>query len=209
VCEQRFEEAAVGFSGHLVFGRSERAPLLDAPVFDQLHPEAKATTHAWRQRTGGWQTLRLDYDIWEDEYLEALVTWTEAPACVAEVYDSDVATVTGLDPAGQRWRACLNLETAAGLWAAEPDDVDDQSVWVTTPEYEEAVARKRAELEAEVAPSARGARAWAAAAGFAETVTLASIEEVLRSHAVFVEELFAVLLDRLGFPDAEGPERPS
>jgi hypothetical protein len=199
----------VGFSGHLVVGRSEGSPLLEAPVFARLHPEAKAAIHAWRPRRGGWQTLQLDYDIWEDEYLEPLVDWTGAPACVAEVYDSDVATVTGLDPAGRRWHACLNLGTAAGLWAEEPDDVDDQSVWVTTPEYAEAVVRKRAELEAGVVPSARGALIWAGAAGFAKSVTLESIEEVLRSHEVFVEDLFAVLLNLLGFPDAEESVRTS
>lgn len=195
----------MGFSGHLVFGRSEHASLLNAPVLDQLHPESKAAIRAWRPRIGGWQTLQFDYEIWEDEYLEALVEWTGAPVCVAAVYDSDVALVTGLDHEGRRWQACLNLDTAAGLWAEEPDDVDDQSVWVTTPEYVEAVARKRAELEAEVASSAHGALTWAAAAGFAESVTLETIEEVLNSHAVFVEGLFVKLLDRLGFPDAEEP----
>ncbi|MFD7320739.1 hypothetical protein ACFV9D_06555 [Streptomyces sp. NPDC059875] len=33
-----------------------------------------------------------------------------------------------------------------------------------------------------------------------------TIEEVLRSHETFVEELFDALLDRLGFPAAVDPE---
>jgi hypothetical protein len=48
----------VGFSGHLVFARSER-PLLEAPVFDSIDQELKNTVHAWGSRPGGWQTTRL------------------------------------------------------------------------------------------------------------------------------------------------------
>jgi hypothetical protein len=63
------------------------------------------------------------------------------------------------------------------------------------------VSRKRAELDAEVPDSARSALSWAAAAGFGTDVAAVSIEELLRSHSVFVEELFSAFLDALGFPE--------
>jgi hypothetical protein len=47
---------------------------------------------------------------------------------------------------------------------------------------------------------------WPAAnAGFPGKADPASIEAVLRSHEVFVEESFTALLDRLGFPAAVDP----
>lgn len=200
----------MGFTGHLVFGRNERLPLLDAPVFERFQPEVRAAIPAWRPRPGGWQTLQLEYDQWDqpdlaEQSLDELVEWTGAPACSAAVYDSDIAVVTGLDTEGRRWQAFLNVGIAAAAWVEVPEDVQDQSVWVATPEFDEAVTRKHAELEAQVANSARGALVWAAAAGFADGVDQASIEEVLRSHEVFVEDLFVVLLDRLGFAKAEEP----
>jgi len=53
---------------------------------------------------------------------------------------------------------------------------------------------------------AQGALEWARSAGFGHAVEAASIEEVLRSREVFVEELFDALLGRLGFPEAVDPE---
>lgn len=105
--------------------------------------------------------------------------------------------------------AVLNLDEAARSWAEEPEDLQDMSEWVDSEQFDEAVARKRAELEQEVADSARGALSWAIAAGVAggtgvarvaEPVDLASIERVLRSSDVFVEGLFSTLIDTLGFP---------
>ena len=194
----------MGFSGHLVFARSKR-PLWEAPVFDGIRREPKNTVHTGWPRAGGWQTLELDHGLWEDDHLVALVEWTGAPACFADVSDSDVALVTGLGTDGRRWQAWLNLDNAAALLTEEPEDLDDVSLWAGTPEFDEAVRRKRAELEAEVPADAEGALAWAAAAGVPVPAQQPLIEELLRSHETFVEDLFRSLLDALGFPDAVQP----
>lgn len=196
----------MGFSGELVFGRSRR-PLLDAPVFDGIVRGRDMAGVGW-PRAGGWQTLQFTGGGIEkpEATLRALVEWTGAPACVASVYDSDVAIVTGLGPDAEPWGACLNLEKAAGLWAEIPDDVDDMSEWLSTPAFTGAVDRKRAELDADVPDDAQRALDWARSAGFGHSVTAGSIQEVLRSGEVFAEELFDELLDRLGFPAAVDPE---
>uniref|UniRef100_A0AAU2UW32 Uncharacterized protein n=1 Tax=Streptomyces sp. NBC_00003 TaxID=2903608 RepID=A0AAU2UW32_9ACTN len=157
---------------------------------------------------GGWQTLQFHYDVLTDldEVLRAVVKWTGAAACVASVYDSDIAWVTGFGPHTKRWETCLGLDVAAAEWAAVPDDVGDTSLWALTPEFAEAVSQKRAELDGRVPSSARGALAWARAAGFGQAVETASIEGILRSGGTFVEEVFDTLLDRLGFPQAREPE---
>lgn len=196
----------MGFSGHLVFARSER-PLLEAPLFDSTDPGLREDVHEWRPRPGGWQTLQWEQGIWEDEYLFTLVDWTGAPACVAGVSDSGVALVTGLDTNGRRWQAWLNLDKAAALLVEEPEDVDDVSLWVTTPEFEEAIRHKRAELDAEVPADAEGALLWASAAGVQTAAQQSRIEDLLRARETFVEELFDALLDELGFPEA-APSSP-
>ncbi|WP_406376387.1 hypothetical protein OG788_43415 [Streptomyces sp. NBC_00647] len=194
----------MGFSGHLVFARSNH-PLLEAPVFDSVEEELKDTVHAWETRPGGWQTLELDHGIWDDACLPALVEWSRAPACVADVSDSDLALLTGLDTTGRRWQAWLNLDKAARLLADEPEDLDDEILWLDTPDFHDAVRRKRAELDADVRADATGALAWAAAAGLPGRAQHSRIEELLRSHETFVEDLFTTLLDQLGFP----PDSPS
>ncbi|MGW4454537.1 hypothetical protein [Streptomyces sp. NPDC004599] len=194
----------MGFSGHLVFARSKR-PLLEAPVFNSISQELKDTVHAWWPRPGGWQTLQFDHGLWEDGYLSALVGWTGAPACVADVFDSDIALVVGLGTNGQCWQAWLNLDNAAALLSEEPQDLDDASLWVGTPGFNEAVRRKRADLEVDVPASAEGALVWAAAAGIPATAQQSGIEELLCSRDTFAEDLFSVLLDQLGFPQAAQP----
>ncbi|MFD4373809.1 hypothetical protein [Streptomyces sp. NPDC058486] len=191
----------MGFSGHLVFACSER-PLLEAPLFGGSDSGPRDEVHEWRSRPGGWQTLQLEQGAWEDEYLFALVEWTGAPACVADVSDSSVALLTGLDSNGRRWQAWLNLDNAAALLVEEPEDVDDVSLWVATPEFDEAVRHKRAELDAEVPADAEGALVWASTAGVQAAAQQSRIEELLRARETFVEELFDALLDELGFPEA-------
>ncbi|MEU4501684.1 hypothetical protein [Streptomyces sp. NPDC024089] len=191
----------MGFSGHLVFACSER-PLLEAPLFGGSDPGLWDDVHEWQPRPGGWQTLQLEQGVWEDEDLSALVEWTGAPACVADVSDSSIALVTGLNTHGHRWQAWLNLDNAAALLVEEPEDVDDVSLWVTTPEFEEAIRHKRAELDAEVPAGAEGALVWASAAGVRTAAQQSRIEELLRARETFVEELFDALLDEMGFPEA-------
>ncbi|MBQ1094445.1 hypothetical protein [Streptomyces sp. B93] len=190
----------MGFSGHLVFARSER-PLLEAPLFGSTGPGLRDDVHECQPRPDGWQTLQLEQGVWEDGYLFALVEWTGAPACAAEVSDSSVALLTGLDTDGYRWQAWLNLDNAAALLVEEPEDVDDVSLWIATPEFEEAIGHKRAELDAEVSADAEGALNWASAAGVQVTAQQSRIEELLRAQETFVEELFDALLDELGFPE--------
>ncbi|MEV5145126.1 hypothetical protein AB0L14_11910 [Streptomyces sp. NPDC052727] len=194
----------MGFSGHLVFARN-KCPLLKAPMFDSIDQELKDTVRAWWPRPGGWQTLQFDHGLWEDDYLSALVEWTGTPACVADVSDSDIGLVTGLGTNGQRWQAWLNLDMAAALLVEEPEDLDDVSLWVGTPEFDEAVRRKRTELRAAVPADAEGALLWAAAAGIPATAEQSRIEELLRSRETFAEDLFSALLDELGFPHATPP----
>lgn len=194
----------MGFSGHLVFASSKR-PLLEAPLFDSIGQGGKEGVHAWWPRPGGWQTLQLDQGIWEDDHLLALVEWTGAPVCVADVSDSSLALVTGLDPGGQRWQAWLNPDNAAALLVEEPEDLDDVSLWWGTPEFDAAVNRKRAELDADVPADAEGALMWAAAAGVRTAAQQSGIEDLLRARETFAEELFSSLLDELGFPEAVRP----
>ncbi|MFE7574067.1 hypothetical protein ACFU5Z_04970 [Streptomyces sp. NPDC057521] len=191
----------MGFSGHLVFARSQR-PLLEAPLFVDIAPEPDVEAHEWPTRPGGWRTLRLELGIWEYEMLSGLVEWTGAPACVAHVTDSSTALVTGLSPEGHHWHAWLNPDNAASTFLRTAADVGDENVWINSPEFEAAVARKRAELDAEVPTNAELALAWATAAGVRTTAEQHHIEELLRTHATFAEDLFASLLDELDFPEA-------
>ncbi|MBM9504314.1 hypothetical protein [Actinacidiphila acididurans] len=190
----------MGFSGDVVFGRSER-PLTQAPFFARVG-EAELKLEEWWPRPGGWQTVSFDYGLWEPADLDDLVAWTGAPACFASVHDSDVAWVTGLGTDGRRWEVCLHLDVGSGMWAEEPDDLEDMSEWVTTPENAEATRRKRAELDALVPGAAREALHWAERAGVPSGATAVAIETLMRSQEVFVEDLFASLLDHLGFPAA-------
>ncbi|MER5398148.1 hypothetical protein [Streptomyces sp. NPDC002599] len=174
-------------------------------MFDSFDEELKAAVRTWESRPDGWQTLRFDHGVGNDADLPALVEWSRAPACVADVSDSSLALVTGLDTTGQRWQAWLNLDIAARLLVKEPEDLDDQLLWLDTPEFHDAVRHKRAELDAEIPTDAEGAVAWAAAAGIPVTTQIFRIEELLRSHETFAEDLFSSLLDRLGFPQTTQP----
>ncbi|MFJ6012816.1 hypothetical protein [Streptomyces sp. NPDC092952] len=174
----------MGFSGELVFGRSER-PLLEAPVFGGAQADGAGGTTAWWPRPGGWQTSQFHHEASPaepEEILRAVVEWTGAPACVASVQDSSVALVRGLTPGGDQWDAWLNLTIAA--------EMSD---------------RPLSEMDAYVPGDASRALAWAQAAGVGQGVDVTTIEEVLRSHEDFAEELFGTLLDRLGFPAASDP----
>ncbi|MEU6703444.1 hypothetical protein [Streptomyces wuyuanensis] len=174
----------MGFSGELVFGRSERS-LLEAPVFGGAQEDDEGGISAWWPRPGGWQTLQFHDTLpgKPEDVLRAVVEWTGAPACVAAVHDSSVALLQGLAPGGDPWDAWLNLGIAA--------EISD---------------RPPSELDACVPGDAGRALAWARSAGAGAGVDVTTIEEVLRSHETFVEELFDVLLDRLGFPEAPDPE---
>ncbi|MEU2246996.1 hypothetical protein [Streptomyces sp. NPDC019224] len=191
----------MGFTGHLVFARSQH-PLSEAPVFGGAAQQLDDGAHAWPPRPGGWQTLQLTHGFWQYELLPALVEWTGAPACFADVHDSDLALVTGLDTEGRRWQGWLNPHIAARVLLRTPEDVDDESLWLNTPQFEEAYARKRAELDADVPTVAERALAWATAAGVRTTAQQHHIEDLLRTHHTFAEDLFAALLDELDFPEA-------
>lgn len=173
----------MGFTGELVFGRSDRA-LLSAPVFGGAQEDDRGGITSWSPRPGGWQTLQFRDTLPGDpEYvLRALVEWTGAPACIASVHDSDVALVVGLEPGGERWDAWLNLETAAAM-----------------------TDRTLPELAAHVPEDAAAALSWAWDAGFGENVDAATIEATLRSREPFAEEHFDTLLTHLGFPPPEVP----
>ncbi|KOV47368.1 hypothetical protein [Streptomyces sp. H021] len=173
----------MGFTGELVFGRSDR-PLLRAPVFGGAQEDDAGGITSWRPRPGGWQTWQFHRTLPgdPDHVVRALVEWTGAPACIASVHDSDVALVVGLEPGGERWDAWLNLKTAAAM-----------------------TDRPLPELAAHVTDDAAGALSWARSAGFGENVAAATIEATLHSHDPFAEELFDALLNHLGFPPAPAP----
>ncbi|WP_411573985.1 hypothetical protein [Streptomyces fradiae] len=176
----------MGFSGELVFGRSER-PLIEAPVFGGAREEDEGGITAWWPRPGGWQTWQFHGTLprGTEAVLRAVVEWTGAPACVASVHDSDVAVMSGLEADGEQWDVWLNLRMAA--------EVSD---------------RPLAELNARVPDDARRALAWARSAGVGDGVDPTTIEKALRSDVTFVEDLYDALLDRLGFPAAVDPEAP-
>jgi hypothetical protein len=194
----------VGFSGRIVFGRSDRS-LLESSAFDRVRPLWDDGADAWWPRPGGWQTLQFTDDKWGSEELRALVASSGAPACVATVYDSDVAEVLGLTPDGRTWEAALNLEMAAAMGARRPGHVHDDLVWVESPEYAQAVTDRLTRFEAAVPGNAEAAIAWAGAAGVATAADEVALRALLQSREVFVEDLFAGLLDTLGFPPAVDP----
>ncbi|MFG3101670.1 hypothetical protein ACGFZL_14300 [Streptomyces sp. NPDC048182] len=174
----------MGFSGELVFGRSER-PLTAAPVFGGLRADDEGSVGSWWPRPGGWQTWQFHRTAFPGrpvDVLGAVVDWTGSPACVATVHDSDVARVHGLAPGGNSWSAWLHLETASDI-----------------------LDRPLSELDAGVPADARAALAWARSAGAGADASPATIERTLRSHETFVEDLFATVLDHLGFPEAVDP----
>ncbi|MFV6026582.1 hypothetical protein [Streptomyces sp. NPDC056264] len=90
--------------------------------------------------TGRLADPAVEPRIWEDEYL--------------------FTPVTGRDTNGRHWQAWLNLDNnAATLLVEEPEDVDDVSLWLATPEFEASIGAKHAELDAEVPTDAAGALA--------------------------------------------------
>lgn len=113
--------------------------------------------------------------------------------------------MTGLGTDGRRWQAWLNPDVAAALLVETPEDLDDEALWLDTPEFDEAVKRKRVEIEASVPTGAEGALAWAEAAGIPTGGQQSRIEELLRSRETFVEDIFDALLGELGFPRATRP----
>lgn len=196
-----------GFSGEIVTGRSA-LPLPEAPVFRR----AGWTVSAQDVRPGGWQSVRCGYGgsaADPPSVLRDLVAWTRAPACAVSVHDGEYALARGLAPAGGWWEAWLNLDEAAAKLAEVPDDVRDPAVWMGSPGFAAAVGRKRAALDAGVPVDARGALAWAHAAGFGLDGDPARVEEVLRSRAASVELLIPALFAALGFPppSSAAPER--
>lgn len=198
----------MGFSGTLVFCRSER-PLAQAPVFGGLPREVgdEAAGHGeWWPRAGGWRTAQVGGDWWDEAMLRDLVGWSGAPACLGFVFDSDVVYVVGLSPSGREWSVTLNPRVAAALQVDPPAGTDDVLGWFASPQGREAVARRLAAFEAEVPEAARDVLAWAGEAGFGAGVEVAAVERMLRSEPeVFAEELFADLVDVLGFPAAQAP----
>ncbi|WP_319054382.1 hypothetical protein [Streptomyces europaeiscabiei] len=110
----------------------------------------------------------------------------------------------GLKGTVQPW---LNLDRAAALLAEEPEDLDDLSLWMGTPEFDQAVRRKRAELEPEVPADAAAALAWASAADVHVTAQQPRIEELLRSRGTFAEDLFSALLDERAFQRPPSPDQ--
>lgn len=196
----------MGFSGTLVFCRSER-PLAEAAVFGGLPQEVRdemAGHSEWWPRPGGWRTGQVGGDWWDEAVLRDLVRWSGAPACLGFVFDSDVVYVVGLSPSGREWSVTLNPRVAAALQTDPPAGTADPLGWFDSPQGREAVARNLAAFEAEVPEAARDVLAWAAEAGFGAGVEVAAVERMLRSQPeVFVEELFADLVDVLGFPAAE------
>ncbi|MFB7653658.1 MULTISPECIES: hypothetical protein [unclassified Streptomyces] len=71
------------------------------------------------------------------------------------------------------------LDNATALLVEEPEDVDDVSLWIVTPEFEEAIRHKRAELDAEVPADAEGG---ASAVGVHASAQRPRIEELLRAR---------------------------
>ncbi|WP_052397911.1 hypothetical protein [Streptomyces sp. NRRL F-5123] len=199
----------MGFSGTLVFCRSER-PLAEAEVFDTLQEEVLeelAERGEWWPRSGGWRTAAVGGDYWDEETLREIVEGSAAPACLGYVYDSDVVYIRGLTPSGREWAATVGMESAAALRVEPPDDLEADPIhWYSSAQCAEAIARKVAEFDADVPQDARDALAWAVEAGFGSGVEVAAIEALLRSKPEpFAEELFCDLLDALGFPAAEEP----
>ncbi|MFF9179292.1 hypothetical protein [Streptomyces sp. NPDC014793] len=78
----------------------------------------------------------------------------------------------------------------------------DVILWMAIPEFDEAIGRKRAELDADVPADVEGALMWAPAAGVQAAAQQPRIEEMLRAQETFVEEVFDALLDELGSPEA-------
>jgi len=198
----------MGFSGMLVFCRSERplAELSDVGWLPQQARDELAGSGEWWPRAGGWRTGQVGGDWWDEAVLREFVAWSGAPACVGFVYDSDVVYVCGLSPSGREWSATLNLATAAALRVDQPRHVADPRGWFASEEYAQAKARKVAELDAEVPGAAREALAWAVEAGFGAGVEVTAVETMLRSTPeVFAEELFTDMIDVLAFPAAEEP----
>lgn len=169
----------MGFSGMMVFGRSD-GPLTDAPVFRALTQGDYVCT--WWPRPGGWQTVQVAGDYWDDVELRRLVEWTGAGACIGWVFDSDVALVVGRGRDGREWQSALNLAVAADMGAPVPADIPGV---------------------------AREALAWAQAEGAGHGVGADAVEAALRADAdPFAEELLPDLLDALGFPPAVEPAEP-
>lgn len=117
-----------------------------------------------------------------------------------------MARVKGLDTDGHGWEASLNPHIAAQLMVEDPADMDDGSVWWSSPQFAEEARLIRAQLEPEIPEVAAAAIAWATSAGVAVPAQQQRIEEVLRSQEPFAETIFFTLLDALGFPAA--PEVP-
>ncbi|MBM9508152.1 hypothetical protein [Actinacidiphila acididurans] len=182
----------------MVVGRGG-VPLRRTPVFTR----AGWTVMGGDDVSSGWQMLRCrrpDAAADPPSLLRDLVAFTRGPACVISLHEEGYALVRGLAPAGCWWEAWLNPDLAAVQLTEVPDDIRDPALWLGSPAFTAAVARKRAALHAGVPDDARAALAWSRAAGLTPAPDPTPIATVLHTHAPHTDDLVPLLLTTLGLP---------
>ncbi|MEY9963470.1 hypothetical protein ABIA33_001503 [Streptacidiphilus sp. MAP12-16] len=162
----------MGFTGDFVLARSDQ-PLREFALFASgcTDGHLDCVSSCW-PRPDGWQTLQVHHGVRDDSLaaFQGLVEATGAPILIANVMDSDVCQVRGLDPSGAVWSTFLDPAMAAEYGAPEP-----------APGAAEHIQR------------------WAAAAGFSADPRALADVLAKRAHP-FVEDLVFELIDSCGFP---------
>lgn len=149
----------MGFFGHIAVARTH----------GPYTGEAAAVLHETDHGDGWWW---IQFDGEAKGLLTELVAATGAPVITAYVLDSDVADVTALTPAGERFHTYLHAATAEQMGAP-------------------ALTQTPAEV-------LRAALTWSAEAGLIADPQ--GVEEALTMHSVFAEETFDELVTALGVP---------
>ncbi|WP_144122834.1 hypothetical protein [Catellatospora sichuanensis] len=205
----------MGFWGTFVVHRDQR---LLADLLPDVAAEADLGL-CYDGVSGGWQVTRVHagYDELPPGFLAELRDLTAAPVLAADVMDSDAALVTALGLDAPGWQAWLQLDGAIGHLEPPPSPFTEDGTYLgdgwCDPDYERHADEVRARILAETpggTVAAAAAIGWAHEAGL-QPGTLEDVTAALQGHEVFVEDLFYLLINRLGIAtdEVELPERLS
>ncbi|MEV0134850.1 hypothetical protein AB0H83_41135 [Dactylosporangium sp. NPDC050688] len=196
----------MGFWGTYVVLRSDEPPAQMLPAIRTLQG-AVSRGGPW---SAGWRVWIVHDPAGSlpDDLLEQLHAVIGAPVLLGRVLDSDAVHVVAAGTSAQPWSVWLQLDSAMGFLLPPPAPFDDDGNYLgddwRDPAYEAQVELTRGEILAQ-APGgmagARSAQAWARDAGLTPD-TVEAITSVLDGHETFAEDLFLLLLQRLGLNPA-------
>ena len=143
---------AMGFSGSFIVARAVR------PVTELAGMQSVGCVPCWWARDGEWQILQACPG--GDSAFAIVLGQTGAPVLVADVIDSDFASVEAASPQGLSWHCALSPKMARGYnmpeeWIGAPAEVAERAeAWAREAGLQPDPAALRTALEAECDPLA-------------------------------------------------------